>query len=86
MLFCKRELAGKPLRSRGFSPSLSDTRSQQELALMMKIRRRIETAIGILSEQFAITRIKARDLRHFTSKLTRKLIAYNFYLKLRTES
>ncbi len=68
--FCKRELAGKPLRSRGFSPSLSDARSQQELALMMKIRRRI----------------KARDLRHFTSKLTRKLIAYNFYLKLRTES
>lgn len=53
---------------------------------MMKISRWIETAIAILSEQFAITRIKARDFWHFTSELTRKLIAYSFYLKLRPES
>lgn len=66
--------------------NMPDNRPKAEVSLMMKIRRRIETAIGILCEQFAITRIKARDLWHLTSKLTRKLIAYNFYLKFRPES
>lgn len=66
--------------------NMPDQRPKQEVALMMKIRRRIETAIGILSEKFGITTIKARDIWHFTSKLTRKLIAYNFYLKFRPES
>ncbi len=66
--------------------NMPDNRPKAEVSLMMKIRRRIETAIGLLSEKFAITRIKARDIWHFTSKLTRKLIAYNFYLRFRSES
>ena len=66
--------------------NMTDTRPEKEVALMMKIRRRIETAIGILSEKFAIASIKARDIWHFTSKLFRKLIAYNFYLRFNAES
>jgi hypothetical protein len=66
--------------------NMPDSRPKQEVALMMKIRRRIETATGIPSGKFSITSIKARDIRHFTSKPTRKLIACNFCPKLRQKS
>jgi hypothetical protein len=63
--------------------NMVDTRSKDEVQTILRKRRLIETAIGLLSEQFGLIGIKARDLWHYASKLYRKLLAYNFYVELR---
>lgn len=72
------ELAGvgidlqTPLRD-----NMVDTRPKTAVQRLLKVRRRVETAIGQLVEFFGFSCCKARDMWHLTSKLVRKLLAYN---------
>ena len=77
----KIELAGAnidlqtPLRN-----NMTDCRPKTVVQRLMKTRRRVETAIGQLVEFLDFAECKARDMWHLTSKLLRKLLAYNFAL------
>ncbi len=62
-----------PLRN-----TMKDERPEELVKLMMTIRRRVETAIGQLTEVFGFSTCKARDLWHLNAKRLRKLIACNF--------
>lgn len=57
--------------------NMSDHRPKSVVQRLLKTRRRIETAIGQLVEYYDFASCKARDLWHLSSKLLRKLIAYN---------
>lgn len=70
-----------PLRS-----NMVDHRPKWFVKSCMKLRKRIETTFSLLTEQFALTKIKAHDLWHYTSKFTRKILAYNFYILLGEKS
>ena len=61
--------------------SRPDPRDPDAVARLMRIRRTVETAIGKLSERFAVQTTKARDLRSFVNRMARKLLAYNFSLR-----
>jgi hypothetical protein len=61
--------------------SMPDPRDPDAVARLMRIRRTVETAIGKLSERFAVQTTKARDLRSFVTRMARKLLAYNFSLR-----
>ena len=56
--------------------NMVDTRDRLYVKCMNKVRRRIETVIGQLSEHFGIERVWARDLWHLTNRLTRKFLAH----------
>ncbi len=58
--------------------NMPDPRPKSAVQRLLKVRRRVETAIGQLVEFFDFAACKARDLWHLTSKLVRKLLAYNF--------
>jgi hypothetical protein len=58
--------------------NMDDPRPKSAVARLLKVRRRVETTLGQLVEFFDFAACKARDLWHLTSKLVRKLIAYNF--------
>jgi hypothetical protein len=58
--------------------NMHDPRPKSAVQRLMKVRRRIETVIGQLVEFFDFASCKARDMWHFTSRLVRKLLAYNF--------
>jgi hypothetical protein len=58
--------------------NMQDTRPKKAVQRLLKVRRRVETAIGQLVEFFDFAACKARDIWHLTSKLLRKLLAYNF--------
>jgi hypothetical protein len=56
--------------------NMNDTRDRQYVTCMNKVRRRIETVIGQLSEHFGIERVWARDLWHLTNRPSRKFLAH----------
>ena len=58
--------------------NMTDTRPKPVLQKLMKIRRKVETVIGQLTEFFGLSSCKARNLWHLTAKLLRKILAYNF--------
>ncbi len=58
--------------------NMDDPRPKSYVKTLLKLRRRVETVIGQLAQFFGFTACKARDMWHLTSKLLRKLIAYNF--------
>jgi hypothetical protein len=58
--------------------NMEDSRPKAAVQRLLKTRRRVETVIGQLVEFFDFAACKARDLWHLTSKLVRKLLAYNF--------
>lgn len=60
-----------PLRS-----NMHDDRQPQAVARLMRVRRRIETVIGQLTEQFQVEKVRARDSWHLTSRLARKVLAH----------
>jgi hypothetical protein len=63
--------------------NMPDNRPKQAVhQTLLRVRKSIETALGLLTETFRITRIKAHDIWHFSNKLARKLLAYNFYIVL----
>lgn len=57
--------------------NMHDPRPKSYVQTLLKTRRRVETVIGQLVEFFDFAACKARDLWHLTSKLVRKLLAYN---------
>ena len=57
--------------------NMADPRPKSVVRRLLKTRRRIETALGQLVEFYDFASCKARDLWHLSSKLLRKLIAYN---------
>lgn len=57
--------------------NMPDPRPKTAVQRLLKVRRRVETAIGQLVEHFNFAACKARDLWHLTSRLVRKLLAYN---------
>lgn len=57
--------------------NMHDPRPKSAVQRLLKVRRRVETAIGQLVEFFDFASCKARDLWHLASKLVRKLLAYN---------
>jgi hypothetical protein len=61
-----------PLRS-----NMRDTRDPAWVKCMTSTRRLIETVIGQLSERFHIEKIWARDRRHLTNRLGRKIRAHS---------
>ena len=63
-----------------FRDNMKDTRPKEVVQRLMKTRRRVETVIGQLVEFFDFADCKARDMWHLTSKLVRKLLAYNLSL------
>jgi hypothetical protein len=58
--------------------NMPDPRPKTAVQRLLKVPRRVETAIGQLVEFFDFAACKARDIWHLTSKLVRKLLAYNF--------
>jgi IS5 family transposase len=59
-----------------FRGNMKDERNPVFVSAMMKVRRRIETVIGQLSEQFHIEKVRARDLWHLTNRFVRKILAH----------
>lgn len=57
--------------------NMQDSRPKETVSLMMKIRRKIETVIGQLTQRFNIQSIKAKDLWHLCVKVTRKILAHS---------
>lgn len=47
------------------------------VSMMMNIRRKIETVIGQLVERFNIQSIRAKNLWHLCTKVTRKILAHS---------
>ena len=64
--------------------NMADTRPGWAVRQLLKVRKKVETVLSVLTEQFAFTRIKAHDIWHFTSKLCRKILAYNVYITLKS--
>ena len=57
--------------------NMEDPRPKTAVQRLLKVRRRVETAIGQLVDFYDFAACKARDLWHLTSRLHRKLLAYN---------
>lgn len=57
--------------------NMIDPRPKEVVQRLLKTRRRVETVIGQLVEHFDFAACIARDLWHLTSRLVRKLLAYN---------
>jgi hypothetical protein len=57
--------------------NMHDSRPKETVSLMMNMRRKIETVIGQLVERFHIQSIKAKDLWHLCTKVTRKILAHS---------
>jgi len=57
--------------------NMQDVRPETAVQRLLKVRRRVETAIGQLVDFYDFAACKARDLWHLTSRLVRKLLAYN---------
>lgn len=55
---------------------MTDLRPQAWVKLFNRVRRLIETVIGQLAGRFHFERIWARDTRHLTSRINRKLLAH----------
>jgi IS5 family transposase len=63
--------------------NMHDPRPRSERLALNRLRKPVETTLSVLIDHFHLTKIKAHDLWHYTNKLLRKLIAYNFYLTLK---
>ncbi|WP_419536756.1 transposase [Endozoicomonas sp.] len=56
---------------------MQDERPKSFVKLVLRVRRRIETVIGQLTERFEIEKCHCRDRWHMTSRIARKLLAHN---------
>lgn len=72
-LEAERGVRLEPVRLRS---NMKETRPEPRLREMVAAREMVETVIGQLTERFEIGRIRARDLWHLTSKLSRKILAH----------
>ena len=55
---------------------MQDRRDPEVVTRLMRVRRRIETVIGQLTERFHIEKVRARDLWHLCHRIGRKLLAH----------
>lgn len=60
--------------------NMQDQRPKKMVQCLMKTRRRVETVLGQLVEFYDFSCCRARDLWHLTSRLIRKILAYNLSL------
>ncbi len=73
----KQELAQSKINLQTPTRSnMKDSRSRELVCLLNRYRRLIETVIGQLSERFNFEKVRARDMRHLTSRLVRKILAH----------
>ena len=56
--------------------NMTDHRPQWWLRLLRRLRKRIETVISQLGQQFGLVRLRARDAWHLTNRVTRALLAH----------
>jgi hypothetical protein len=61
--------------------NMKDERPKWVVRQAMRLRRRIETALGGLSEHFGIGRTRGRDFWRWSSRILRKVLAYNLLLR-----
>ena len=57
--------------------NMKDPRPKETVSIMMNMRRKVETVIGQLVERFNIQSIRAKDLWHLCTKVTRKIMAHS---------
>jgi hypothetical protein len=60
-----------PLRA-----NMTDNRAPRVVQQLTRTRRRVETVIGQLTEQFHFEKVRARDAWHLTSRIARKVLAH----------
>ena len=58
--------------------NMPDPRPRWAVHTLNRTRKPVETALSVLLDRFHLAKIKAHDLWHYTNKLLRKLLAYNF--------
>jgi hypothetical protein len=63
--------------------NMSDPRDKEAVRRLMRVRRRIETTIGQLTEFYGAEKPGARDHFHMVSRLARKILAYNMNLSFK---
>jgi len=61
--------------------NMRKTRPQWVLGQAMRLRRRIETVFGRLTDGFAIARLRGRDFWRWSARVIRKVLAYNLLLR-----
>jgi hypothetical protein len=66
--------------------NMKENRPKGAIKMLMRARKPIETAFSVLIDSFNLLKIKAHDLWHYTNKLTRKLLAYNFHIMMQQKS
>jgi len=72
-LEAERGLRLEPVRLRS---NMKEPRPESRLRELVRTRELIETVIGQLSDRFGLGHIRARDLWHLTSKVSRKILAH----------
>ncbi len=55
---------------------MAERRPRWWLRLLRRLRKRIETVIGQLEQQFGLAKTRARDAWHLTNQVTRKILAH----------
>jgi hypothetical protein len=63
--------------------NMPDNRPKSYIKTLMRMRKPVETAFSVLIDSFNLLKIKAHNMWHFANKLTRKILAYNFYIMFR---
>ena len=53
-----------------------DPRGKDAHGWLVSTRRLVETVIGQLTDHFHIQKVRARDLWHFTHRISRKILAH----------
>ena len=61
--------------------NMRETRPQWVLGQAMRLRRRIETVFGRVTDGFAIARTRGRDFWRWSARVIRKVLAYNLLLR-----
>ena len=61
--------------------NMRDTRPKWVVRQAMRLRRRIETTFGRLTEDFGIARINGRDFWRWSCRVLRKILAYNLLVR-----
>ncbi len=56
--------------------NMNDDRNPLVVKELNKKRRLVETVIGQLSERFNMEKVRAKDIWHLTSRITRKILAH----------
>jgi len=56
--------------------NMQDSRPKEQVRVLKRTRRLVETVIGQLSERFHIEKVRARDQWHQTSRIARKLLSH----------